>query len=533
MEKLIIIDGEKGIKEIFCIMKIKIFFLLICLILFPVVSGINITPSYQISPESFNIVINENEYITKNISIISNVNHSCNITLESDLSVLFSDDSFMMMNETVNVSVHFFGEETGTGFIRIKEDGVVIQSIPVIISLSEEDIVEDDEGSVDLDLDLFPQIPVSGNYFAISFNESVNCSGFLWIKEQMFPVSFDDGFTILTVEKNIFGEARLWLQGYGFVHSFNIESGLEGSPSLIIPKSASINDVVDVRFVIGGEPISNKEIIVTSPFDTVETYITDVDGMIYPVFDEVGEWIVESSFQGKNVVQQVNVPYLKMDVSISKKVFNIGEKVGIVTDVNNAVITIRKDNSVKLQVSVDDGYLEYTPDESGSYSVTAISNDESKKGSNSFNVNIKAFIEIFDKNNMQTSVLKEGNEYLIKVVDDSGDVISEYSEVSIDSYVIHLNNGIGLWNPSFSGDLTLRLQDKNQYIGGDMSITVMESDEVIQESDNTFLYVLFGMIFIIVGGFVLYYLYDKGIIYLPDSVKNLLKHDGNIPDDLF
>ncbi|MBS3748150.1 MAG: hypothetical protein KGY67_00435 [Candidatus Thermoplasmatota archaeon] len=512
-------------------MKYKFFLLLFCLILIPVVSG-QFIPPYQVSPNSLEIIVNQNEYVTKNISITSNLNYSRNISIQSDLPVLFSDTNFEILNETVNVSLHFFGEETCSGLITVSDDDGVIQNIPVIITLIES---ESDEDSYEdsLVFEMFPENPVSGNYFAVSFNESFNSSGFLWIKEQMIPVSVENGFVILKVDKNMFGEARLWLHTYGFVAEFMIKSGLEGSPSLKIPKSSEINDVVNVQFVIGGEPISDEEIEVTSPSDDVSTYITDVEGRIYPILDEVGEWIFKSEFQGKKIVQKLNIPYLKMDVSISKKVFNIGEKVGIVTDVNNAVITIKKENSVKLQINVGNGYLEYTPDESGTYTVSVISDDETKKGSNSFDVKVKATISVFDKNNMQTSFLKQNHEYLIKIIDDSGNVISDYSKVMIDLKQINLNNGIGFWSPSSFGELTLSIDSKGQYIGSQSVVTVEQSVIKNDELDNTIIYILIACISVPLIIIMLYHFYNRGIISIPDELKNLFNRDKKIPDDLF
>lgn len=511
------------------IKKIFVCILLLCFLL-PTVSAIGITP------ESIEIEIEEDQYTTEQIEITNTLNHSIDVVIDTDMPITFSKTSFNLgINESRVITVFLFSEES-TGYINITYDNTT-ESIPVTINLEQ-------SGNSNGDITIFPTVPNSGDLFVIALSDAVDVSGFIWINNKMYPIQIKDGFTTVELENIAYGEAQLWLYGKGFIHTFNVECGLEGNAVIESISDIQVDEILDVTLKIGAEPLVNTEITVTDPDGVTCSFKTDADGKIYPLMDEVGEWLLRAEFRGKQTVKKVTVTHQTMSVSINKETLNIGETVIIMTGEQNANIIIKRDGVSQFQTNINYGALEYSPLSVGQYTVDVESGN--KKGSTSFTVRMQTSIRILDKNNMQTSIVKQGGEYIIQVIDENGQPVSAYQLITAEKVfnqsgvllepnslyseplvTIPLDNGLGFWKPEIHGTYTLSVEDIGNYIGSSIEINI-EEKFIAEEIDMTLVYVLSGIIVAIGVAILLFYLYKKGVITLP----NLPTKHKKIPDNL-
>jgi len=335
------------------------------------------------------------------------------------------------------------------------------------------------------------------------------------------PLDFIDGFAITQTEQTIYGNAELWIHGEGFIHTFDILCGMEGKAGLGIPDDIKIGNVADITLSIGGEPITGASITLVNPEDYEYNFVTDSQGQIHPVMDIAGEWTARTSFKEQQIVKKISVSFKTLSVSTNKELYNVGEKVGVVTGEDHAEITVKKDNAIMLQTTVETGYVEFFPEQSGTYKINAVSDD--KKGSNSFNVKMPLNIRVLDENNMQTTLLKKDKQYIVQVFDENGDTVSAYNEIlisqSIQGGYVALNNGIGFWTPDKTGQITLSVNDKDNYVGCETMVSV-------ESNDNMMIYAV-AVIAVLIVLFIIYYLYKKGILHLPSLPKR-----KKIPDKI-
>lgn len=508
----------------------KIFLsLFILCFLFPTVSSIHVVP------DTVDVDIDENQYLVKQMEITSTLGSSVNISIDTDMSITFSKTGFTLgVNESEIITMHLFGQES-TGYINITYDSFVKQ-IPVVIHLKQ-------HGQSNDSITIFPSVPTSGSMFILALPDAVDVSGFIWVNNKMYPVYIKDGFTTVELENIVYGEAQLWLYGEGFVHTFDIECGLEGKITLESADEIGVDEILEVTLKIGGEPLINTGIIVTDMDGDAYPFKTDDEGKIYPLIDKVGEWTLRAEFQGKQDIKKVSASYKVMSVTVNKQSLNIGESVVITTGQQQATILIKKDGASQFQTNVEYGALEYNPLSVGEYIVEAVSGN--KKGSTSFTVNMQTSIRILDKNNMQTSIIKQGGEYIIQVVDENGQPVSIYQSITAEKVVnqigiiepgdvfseqlvtIPLDNGIGFWMPKIWGDYTLYIEDSGSYIGTSAKISI-EKQLVAEETDMTLVYILTGVIVAISVVILVFYLNKKGVITLP----NLPTKHKKIPDNL-
>lgn len=509
------------------IKKISVCILVLCFIILPVASSVEVTPEY------IDVEIEENQYTVEQIEITNTLNYSINISLETDMPITFSKTFFNLdTNESEIITLHIFGQES-TGYINITYDNTT-ESIPVTIDLKQ----LGQNG-----ITIFPTIPNSGDLFIIALPDAIDVSGFIWINSKMYPIQIKDGFTTVELENTAYGEAQLWLYGKGFIHTFNVECGLEGNAVLGSVDSIQIDEILEVTLKVGDEPLVDTEITVTgSTMGEVDYFKTDADGKIYPLMNKVGEWMFGAEFRGKQTVKKVTVTHKTMSVSVNKATLNVGESVIITTGEQNANIIIKKDGVSQFQTNIQYGALEYNPLSIGQYTVDVESGN--KKGSTSFTVRMQTSIRILDKNNMQTAIVKQGGEYIIQVIDDNGQPVSVYQLITAEkkfnqsillepslyskpTVTIPLDNGLGFWKPEIYGIYTLSVEDSGNHMGSSIEINI-EKELIIEEIDMTLVYVLIGIIIVISIAILLFFLNKKGIITMPSLPARRKK----IPDNL-
>lgn len=490
--------------------------------------------SFEVIPDEIQVELGENQYTKKDLQFTNILNHTINISLETDLPVTFSKPSFSLeVNDSINITVYLFGQESN-GIINITYDNKTFE-VPVEIDISEDE-TDDDEN-----ITLFPPLPNSGEMFIIAISEPEDLSGFIWLNNKVYPVEITDGFAIIELDKEVYGDASLWLYGKGFVYNFTVECGLEGNAIIACSESKTIGDILDVKLNVGSKVLTDSIITVTDPDGIQYTYETDDNGMIYPVLDKIGEWILRAEFREKQTVKKVKVSHKTMKVSINNKDINLGETVTITTDEEEADIIIKREGVSQFQKTIDTGMLEYNPTLSGSYTVEAESGDS--RGTTSFKVNMQTSIRILDKNNMQTSIIRQGQEYIIQVVDEKNQPIALYQSITAEKkyqtaqtlqsgniysepmVTIPLNNGVGFWEPRIHGTYTLSVETTGDYIGSNLNINIERN--VVVEEDQTLLYVVIAIVVVIIVLFILNMLYKKGLINIPDLPKR-----KKIPDKL-
>lgn len=505
--------------------KIFLCLAILCLASLSVVSAI------EISPTSIDADVKQGQYAIRYIHITNNENHTINVSLSTELSISFSSSYFtLIVNQSKDITVYLFGDES-QGCINVTYDGNTT-CIPVNITVPE--VTTENEN-----ITIFPPIPNSGELFVIALDKPANLSGFIWIKNKIIPVDIQNGFAIVEIEETLYGEAQLWLYGKGFVHTFNIECGIEGNAVIEAPGSTKIDEIATITLKIGDKHLANTEITVTDPTGLSYPFETDDNGKIYPLMDKLGDWIIRTEFRGKQTVKKITVIRQTMSVSVNKQVLNLGETVIITTGEQNVDIVIKRNGISQFQTNVNSGTLEYNPLSSGQYTVDAESGN--KKGSASFTVNMQTSIRILDKNNMQTSVVKQGGEYIVQVVDENNQLVPAYQSITArmtflqsqqleseslfdpSMVTIPLNNGLGFWQPEIYGTYTLSVGNNGNYIGSSIDISI----EQVEEMDMSLIYILIGIVVAIVIIILLFYLYKKGLITVP----NLPKHK-KIPDNL-
>lgn len=509
------------------IRKISICILILCFITLPVVSSV------EVIPDTIDVEIEEDQYITEQLEITNTLNYSIDVLMETDMPITFSKTFFNLgVNESIIITVFLFGEES-IGYINITYDNTT-ENIPVTIAL--------EESESNGDITIFPTIPNSGDLFIIALSDAVDVPGFIWINNKMYPIQIKDGFTTVELENTAYGEAQLWLYGDGFIHTFEVECGLEGNAVIGSVDAIKIDEILDVTLKIGDEPLINTGITVTDSTGVACSFKTDADGKIYPLMDKVGEWLLRAEFRGKQTVKKVTVTHQTMSVSVNKATLNIGETVIITTGEQDANIIIKKDGVSQFQTNIKYGALEYSPLSIGQYTVDVESGN--KKGSTSFTVRMQTSIRILDKNNMQTAIVKQGGEYIIQVIDGNGQPVSVYQLITAEkkfnqsillepslysepTVTIPLDNGLGFWKPEIYGIYTLSVEDSGNHIGSSIEINI-EKELIVEEIDMTLVYVLTGIIIVIGIAILLFSLHKKGVITLP----NLPARRKKIPDNL-
>jgi len=384
------------------------------------------------------------------------------------------------------------------------------------------------------DIIVFPKTPTSGELFVVSHTKKINTSGFIWINNKIIPVNLMNGFAVVETDEKLYGKAELWLHPMGFIYTFNIALGVEGNVVLHSKDKTSIGDMLEIRATVGGTDINDLTIYLTNPDGIQFTYKTDSKGKIYPIMDKTGDWVATTSFNNIDTVKKITVTHKSLSVNIDKDSFNEGEIATITTGENNVEFTVKRAGITVFQTTSVDGTLQYTPPTHGSYVVYAVTAD--KQGSKEFSVRTITNIKIYDSNNMQTSILKQNQNYIVKITDNSNNIIKSYDVIQINSETIDeyeyqfpvyspisLSDGIGFWIPEMSGRYRLSIPDKDNYVGSTALITIEGTTAVAESMDIT---IPLAVIIVIVVIIILYYLYHKGLITLPD-----LQRKG-IPDKL-
>ena len=477
----------------------KIFLILlfsICLIASPVLS-------LEIIPNELDVVITPNEYVIATILILNTEDHTLNISCSSSLNILFSPSSFSLAPEaTQNLKIYIFEVANQEGNININySEGEI--DIPITITVN--NTIINNNG---INITIFPSSPLSGKVFAVFLDAPVDTSGFLWINEQMYPVEIKNGFTSLKTEENIYGDACLWLYGEGFTQDFEIKCGLEGTPIFKVSEPVTIGDIANIQLLLGDDPAANLDVFLKDPDDIEYQFKTDINGKIYPSLDKIGEWVLGSTFKGEQIIKKFTVTYKLLGLIVDKGIYNIGDTVIITCEEQMAEITIKRNKIMQLQTTTLTGHYEFVPEKSGEYTIGAISSE--KKGTTSFIVNMPTSIRILDSNNMETTILKENNNYIIQILDENGQLVTGYTQVFTPIGPVYLNDGLGLWKPTTGGTVTLSIEDSGEYIGSELTVSI-ES-----EPDNSLVMMIFAIIIISFVVYILYRFFIKtGKIALP------------------
>jgi len=491
-----------------------------------------------ITYEEINVEIYENQYITRQIDIENTLDQPIDVTIETDMPITFSQQSFQLnINETETVTLYLFGE-TSTGYINISYENET-DIIPVTITA----VKQNNNINNSLNITIFPNIPTGGELFVIALPEAEDISGFLWINNKIYPIEIKQGFAVIETEKTTYGEAQLWLYNKGFVYSFDINCGLEGDATIETVDTVKVNEILEIFLSVGGKSITNEKITLQDPDGLQHIYYTDNEGKIYPFVNKIGEWIIKASFKNKQFIKKTIVTYKNLPLTIDKETINLGETITVTIDENTeAYATIKKEGIVQFQNKVEYGVLKFTPITSGSYTVEIESGD--KKGSTTFKVNMQTNIRILDKNNMQTSIIKQGAEYIIQVIDENNQPITIYQSIKAEKkyqeiqllesgnpyseplITIPLNNGLGFWQPEIHGQYTLSVENIGNYIGSSIEINI-EQKPIVEETDMTLTYILVGVTVALGIIILLSLLIKKGIITMPSLPKR-----KKIPDNL-
>lgn len=474
--------------------KIVLLIVFISILIVPTVSAL------EIIPDEINTTITPGEYLIITMLISNTENHPLNITLQSSLSLVFSPSSLVLRaNNTGTVLIYVFEEIHQEGSIIVDYSEGQIE-IPVVIA------VNSSVNYIDSNITIFPSNPVSGKMFAIFLDEPVDTSGFLWIHDDMYPLEIKNGFTSVQTDENIYGDAMLWIYGKGFTKTFEIECGLKGTPSFKILDIITVGESGDIQLMVGDKPIIDAEVYLQDPDDVEYVLMTDSNGEIHQTFDKPGTWKLGSMFKNERIVDDIVVNYKPLGVTVNKYSYNTGEPVAIQCGDSNVELFIKKNNVLVTQTTISTGNYEYIPEKSGVYTVEALS--ENKKGTTTFTVNMPTTIRILDGNNMQTTILKENQNYIIQVLDENGQLIPQYEQVYTTNGPVVINDGLGFWRPTESGTIRLTVEDAGEYIGSELLVTI--------ESEPPYL--------LIAGGVMLCFVFIIGLLFIPRFIKS-----GKIP----
>lgn len=324
-------------------------------------------------------------------------------------------------------------------------------------------------------INIFPTTPTSGKLFAIFLDKPIDTSGYIWIQSTMYPVIISKGFGTVQVDEAIYGDARLWLYP-GTQKTFTITCGLSGSLTLNVPDTIQVNKPTDISVKISGKAVGLANIRITDPLGD-EISVNTTNGVVNFVFDQVGTWLVRTSFAGQNEVQEVKVIYQDMDITTDQNSYLAGDDAKIMTE-PDALVSIEQDGVIKIQSVATNGIVTFTPRDPGGYKATATLGN--KQGSVAFDVSQQVRIKVFDiTTNAQVITAKANTMYMVKVIDSKDQPLYNYQVVYVlqttstqEMPTIPLNGGIGFWTPTDGGVITLHVEELSGYISEDLSINV-------------------------------------------------------------
>lgn len=364
------------------------------------------------------------------------------------------------------------------------------------------------------DINIFPTTPTSGKLFAIFLDKPIDTSGYIWIQSTMYPVIISKGFGTAQVDESVYGNALLWLYP-GTKKTFTITCGLSGSLTINAPDTIQVNKPTDITIKVSGKTVGLANLIITSPSGH-DVSVNTTNGIVNFVFDEIGTWLVRTTFAGQNDVQEVKVIYQEMSVMTDQNSYLAGDDAKITTE-PDALVSIEQDGVIKIQSVATNGIVTFTPRDPGSYKATATFGN--KQGSVAFVVSQQVRIKVFDiTTNAQVITAKANTMYMVKVIDSRDQPLYNYqvvyplqSATVQEMPTIPLNGGIGFWTPTQGGVVTLHVEEMEGYITEDMSINV-------EGSTNYTIPIIIAIIFIIV---VVLLILFRGRI--PKSIKDRFK----------
>jgi hypothetical protein len=124
--------------------------------------------------------------------------------------------------------------------------------------------------------------------------------------------------------------------------------------------------------------------------------------------------------------------------------------------------------------------------------------------------------------NRQTTFLQLDESYIIKIVDNIGNIIMDYEDIETSYEIIELNSGVGFYKPRHTGDIVLTLDEKQRFFESTSQITVQSSSD--EGFDIGFIILIGFIIFLVVIG-VLILLHQYHYI----SIPSILKKNNNFP----
>jgi len=375
------------------------------------------------------------------------------------------------------------------------------------------------EGSFSDKINLFPSTPSSGDSFAIMLDEKMNTGGYIYVNGELVPVAIMNGFGIISLDKNLFGQAMLWLygseDGTSYTKNFEIECGVQGSLQFRAPEFVHINDEAKINVSVGGMPIENVEVTITNPDGEESVIVTDKNGGVQHVMDKVGNWFLRTSFANQNAVKEVVVEKGELNVYMEDDEFEVGEQIEIEVPEPGAKIEITKDGQNVLSGSFVNKKYTFSLENTGVY--TAKIWTANKEEQLSFKIFKEAQVNILTLDNQPVSAVETGNKYMVKVVDGKNVPITTFNAVLTDGQPILLNGGIGFWTPDEPGTMHLFLNEIDGYDTKGTSIqvlggTINTSGEGLEL--NWAGIILLIIIFIVI---LLYFFRDK----LPKNIKGI------------
>lgn len=461
------------------------------------------SPNVLISPDHFDFSGNKGDIITK-ISSLTNqettavhFNITCNM---SDVTIV-PDEITLNPSSSINFAMAYtLPVNVSSGSITFAWNGSDLRVILTYIEAQHE--------YQQAPVEIFPALPISGSDIVIFFTDAtpgLTAKGFLSVNGYIYSVDID-GYSIISLDKNAYGTATLYLFGNSIVSTdsrkiFTIQKQVSKIVSITVSRETTIGSDVIATVTYGGDALTNQEVILTDPDDNEKTLTSDNMGKLDFSVDKIGKWKLRTTAEGQLATANFNVKYGTLLIGLVEEDYRFGDTVTVVTD-PDATIDVYIDNNYETELTASsDGFASLILSRGGSYRLTG--SFENLRGEYSFSIPKQAQIEVIDPlTQLPAGTIEVNKRYTVEVVGSDGHTLKDAESVWISNptgtkELLPLFDGTGTWNPLSLGPYTLTFDDTATSAGNTKYILIKQGNNEFTPYIIAIVIVLFFIILFI------------------------------------
>lgn len=439
-------------------------------------------PNVTISPGSFTFSGGKGDIVTKTATLTNHGSATVSFNITSNMTGLTIVPSRVTVTTSTPVNfmlVYILPANISSGSITFAWNGSELRVVITYIVVG--------SGENQAPVEIFPSTPVSGADIVIFFKETTPglvAKGFLSVNSFIYPVIID-GFTIISLDKNAYGTALLYLFGNSVMpkdskKTFTIQKGSIKEVVISVSKDVVINSDVTVTVMYGGDFLNNQEVIIIDPDDDQETMTTDNRGRIEFRVDSVGKWRLRTVADGQLATANINVDYGKLSLGIVEEEYGFGDTVTVITEPETAIdIYINNAYEGRLAAS-SEGFFSLVLSRGGTYRLEGSLGN--LKGEYVFSIPGQAQIRILDPVTASpVTKLQVNKRYTVSVTDTEGGALKGADSIWISNpsgakELLPLTDGAGGWCPLALGPYTLTFDDTATTAGNSMYFLIKPAE---------------------------------------------------------